>query len=122
MLRKAGATILLAPSAATALGSFSTFAPDVVIAEISPEGNAPADFIRAIRSSRRAETPVLALGEDRDDERLRTAIEAGYDAFLVKPLQVATLVAAVEKAVEMGRSARQAAPRASLEKTDLTKN
>jgi CheY-like chemotaxis protein len=104
LLRKAGAKVMLASDVKSALATFDVFEPHVVISDIRMEEADGNDFVRALRQSKHSKVPALALSGNSDDSDARRAIDSGFDAYLVKPVAVQTLIDAVAKAAAMGRS------------------
>jgi CheY-like chemotaxis protein len=96
-LREQGAAVFAVPSARRALADLGAAHPDVIVSDI---GMPEMDGISLIRSVRRlggepAGTPAIALtafarAEDRD-----RALEAGYQKYLTKPVELARLARAI---------------------------
>ena len=102
ILRHSGAVVTLASSARAAFETFNVFAPDVVISDIRMEGADGNDFVRALRKSKHAGVPAIAVSAESGSANIRRSIELGFDAYLVKPIDMFTLVKAVEEAAEVG--------------------
>ena len=102
-LRQSGATVTLASSARAALETFDVFKPDVVVSDIRMEGADGNDFIRALRKSRHASVPAIAVSGESGDASIRRSIELGFDAYLVKPVEMRSLVEAVAEVAAVGR-------------------
>lgn len=98
VLRRFGATVESAASFEEAFRSLRRFAPDVLVSDISMPGEDGIALIRAVRSSTGEEgrdTPALALTARASAEDERAILDAGYDAYLRKPVDAAQLVEAV---------------------------
>jgi CheY-like chemotaxis protein len=99
MLRRTSATVATAASVREGLELFGSFEPDVVVCDIAMPHEDGYAFVRAVRArndARRA-TPILALTAfGRPEDRLH-ALDAGFDAYLKKPVDPAELAGAVEK-------------------------
>jgi PAS domain S-box-containing protein len=77
------------PSALTAAG---TFRPDVVLLDLGLPGMSGLEVCRALRAQGFAGTRIVAMtGYGTGKDRLRTE-EAGFDAHLVKPVDIAMLL------------------------------
>jgi signal transduction histidine kinase/ActR/RegA family two-component response regulator len=102
VFRMSGAEVRCERSADDALETMSSWTPDIVVTDIGMPERDGFDLLRAIRE--KGPVPVIALtayarGEDRD-----RALEAGFEAFISKPVDPAELRSAVsdvlgEKAV-----------------------
>lgn len=103
VLRQCGAHVMLASNARAAMQTFEVFAPNVVISDIRMEGVDGNDFIRALRKSKHAQVPAIAVSAESGDASIRRSIELGFDAYLVKPVEMRALVSAVAEAAEVGR-------------------
>jgi PAS domain S-box-containing protein len=89
LLRTAGYRLTLATSVGEARTAAQT-PPDLAIVDLMMSGGRGLDLVRELRQ--RGDTPVLALSSLQVSDE---ALAAGADAFLRKPLQPLTLVAAV---------------------------
>ncbi len=94
-----GHEIDIAFEAETGLSKARAFLPDVILCDIGLPGMDGYQVIQKIREDREiAETYVVALtGYGRDADRKR-ALEAGFNLHLTKPIDWATLTAALGKA------------------------
>ncbi len=110
MLRQSGATTTLASSVKAALQTFEVFTPDVILSDIRMDAADGNDLIRALRRSKYSDVPAIAMSGDSGVADVHRSIELGFDAYLVKPIALKTLVDAVADAVEVGRAAK---PRAT---------
>jgi PAS domain S-box-containing protein len=94
ILERQGALVTPAPSASRALHELDRAAPDLLISDIAmPEQDGVA-LIQAVRTHS-LPIPALALSAlSREEDRAR-ALTAGFDRYLVKPLEVRALLQAV---------------------------
>lgn len=93
LLRRLGAEVLIAEDGADAVAAFREEGSfDLILLDLSmPEMNgfAALKAMRAIEAERgRRRTPAIALSGADDDPAIR---RAGFDAFLQKPIDAATL-------------------------------
>jgi CheY-like chemotaxis protein/two-component sensor histidine kinase len=104
-----GHEIDIAFEAETGLSKARAFLPDVILCDIGLPGMDGYQVIQKIREDREiAETYVVALtGYGRDADRKR-ALEAGFNMHLTKPIDWATLTAALGKADMRRRQAPDA--------------
>ncbi|HSU68164.1 MAG TPA: CHASE domain-containing protein [Tepidisphaeraceae bacterium] len=98
VLRREGADVRAAASAAEALGAIDESNPDVLVSDIAMPGQDGYELIRQLRSRDSAhggKLPAIALtafarGEDRDK-----ALRAGYQTHLAKPVEPGVLSDAI---------------------------
>jgi CheY-like chemotaxis protein len=112
ILQQGGADVVLTGSVTEALKIIRDSRIDVVVSDLAMPGEDGYDLIRGLRSlereTRRRRTPAVALtgyvgGEDRE-----RALSAGYNVYLVKPVDADQLVAVVSATVR-DESARDGA-------------
>jgi CheY-like chemotaxis protein len=90
MLRRCGANVALASSAADGHATLGNHHPDVILCDIAMPGEDGYAFLRELRRTG-ARIPVIALTAfGRPDDRAR-ALEAGFDGYLKKPVDPVTL-------------------------------
>jgi PAS domain S-box-containing protein len=99
-LRSVGVKVTVAASVADALAVLTTETCDLVVSDLSmpaEDGYALVQRLRALDVAAGRQRPVLALSAHaRADDRDR-AMETGFDAYLVKPVEAEDLVAAVSR-------------------------
>ena len=104
VLRRFGAAVESAASVEEAFRTLRSFPPHVIVSDISMPGEDGIAFIRAVRSSTGVDgrdTPALAVTARASAEDERLILDAGYDAYLRKPVDASQLVDAV---AELARS------------------
>jgi PAS domain S-box-containing protein len=103
VLRRAGAEVRKAASAAEALEAMSTMALDVVLSDIEMPGDDGFALIQCLRAggSRLPVVAVTAYGSI--DDRVR-ALAAGFDAHVAKPVDAEELVAVVQRLIARAES------------------
>jgi PAS domain S-box-containing protein len=98
VLERSGATVIVAPSAARGLVELSSRLPDVLVSDIGMPGEDGYALIRQVRSlppDLGGRVPAAAVtAYARAEDRL-TALQAGYQVHMAKPLVPAELIAAV---------------------------
>jgi len=96
LLDQRGHEVEEAHDAEVALDKVQQFKPEVVVLDIGLPGMDGCDLAAAIRRDSAGPQPRLialtGLGEEKDRER---ALEAGFDEYLVKPLQPQALLKAI---------------------------
>lgn len=90
-------TISVAASAQDAIAQIKLSIPDLIISDISMPGMDGYSFIRYIRTVQPHHIPAIALTANvREEDRL-SAISAGFDSHLPKPIVIDVLLAEIEK-------------------------
>jgi PAS domain S-box-containing protein len=104
ILDTVGAVVRSAASAAEALDTVASFQPDVLISDIAMPGMDGYELIRTIRASGSAHAQVasIALTAYGGLAAKESALGAGYDRYLPKPVNADHLLTAI--AVVVGRS------------------
>ncbi|MGA9994119.1 MAG: PAS domain S-box protein [Pyrinomonadaceae bacterium] len=97
-LRKCGADVRTADSAAGAFDTISRWLPDSIVSDIGMPGEDGYDLIRQIRALRPEQggkVPALALTAYARDEDRDLALAAGFQMHVGKPVELVELVEAV---------------------------
>ncbi|HEX2834831.1 MAG TPA: GAF domain-containing protein [Thermoanaerobaculia bacterium] len=98
ILRRSGAAVLTAGSAAEARERLREQLPNAIVCDIAMPGEDGYMFVKELRS-RHPDLPIVALtafGRPEDRER---ALNSGFDAYLKKPVDPATLAATLREIV-----------------------
>jgi signal transduction histidine kinase len=98
LLQKQGAAVWAAGSTAEAIDAFGAARPDVLVSDIAMPGQDGYDLIRHVRDLSPDEgglTPAIALTAYARPEDAETALAAGYQRHLRKPVVVPDLIGAV---------------------------
>jgi CheY-like chemotaxis protein len=105
MLTRFGAEIRTAESAAEAMAIFSQWLPDVLVSDIGmpvEDGYALIKKIRALPQENGADVPAIALTAFASAQDKRTALAAGFQRHIAKPVEPVALAKNV--ALILGRS------------------
>ncbi|SFN13536.1 PAS domain S-box-containing protein [Formivibrio citricus] len=79
--------------------------PDVILLDQQLPDGMGADFFQALKNQPETQnTPVIALSGNAQPEEVRTVLESGYVAYLVKPLQIDTALTAIDNAIPEKKS------------------
>lgn len=105
-LTLSGFAVAEARDGSEALRKAKSLLPDVVVTDIVLPDVDGFSVCRDIKQDQQtAQIPVIALSGYSDPGRLDKAKEAGFDAFLLKPVSPDDLVSAIRKAVLASRAA-----------------
>lgn len=102
LLEQAGMNVALAASVPQALRALDTFVPDLVVSDLVMPQQDGFALIRAIRGPEEKSgdhVEVVALTAVTDSKVRRRAIEAGFDAYLEKPLDASLVLEVAARAV-----------------------
>jgi CheY-like chemotaxis protein len=97
-LEQSGATVLLAATGAEALRVLARHTPDVLVSDIGMPEMDGYELLQKIRSEnapRLRTIPAVALTAFASDEDKRKSAQAGYHAYLVKPVTLTELISTV---------------------------
>ena len=97
MFGRAGADVRMAGSAAEALSLLDEWSADVVVSDLAMPDQDGYTLIRELRSKQQWQRlPAVAVTAHARPEDRQTALAAGFDRYLSKPLDPHTLLALVE--------------------------
>ncbi|WP_260293206.1 ANTAR domain-containing response regulator [Sedimenticola hydrogenitrophicus] len=96
-LRDAGYTVLVAATGEEALETAASDSPDLAILDIRMPGISGIDVSRHLHDQ---DIPVIHLSAYDDQETLNAALEQGALGYLVKPIDVAKAIPAIETALK----------------------
>lgn len=94
LLEQAGAQLRSVASAESALESLTDFTPDLLLSDLAMAGHDGLWLVEQMRS-RLPELPTIALSAYAASEDAERARDAGFDAYLVKPVEADRLLAKV---------------------------
>jgi PAS domain S-box-containing protein len=96
LLSRAGADVMVAADASTALALMSGYSPDVVVTDLAMPGKDGYALLVALRRMEEAlHVPVVAVTAHASADEAQRAISAGFDAHVTKPVNAVDLLHAV---------------------------
>ena len=104
-----GAVVVAVASASEALSSLQQVQPHVIISDLSMPGMDGVTFIKAVRAlpgQGERPTPAIALTAYPETQHRERALEAGFDSYLVKPVDPTVVVREAASLVRERREAR----------------
>ncbi|HKP67399.1 MAG TPA: response regulator [Casimicrobiaceae bacterium] len=112
-LRIRGAKVVVAANACEATDAFRQWDPDVLISDIGMPGDDGYDLIRRLRelgaeSGKRM--PAIACSSHAATEDRAAALEAGFNAFVAKPIDLDLLVDTIAHFTDVGFGGSNDAP------------
>jgi CheY-like chemotaxis protein len=107
ILEAHGAQIAVAATAAEGFAALETFRPEVILSDIGLPDEDGYDFMRKVRAlpaDRGGQTPAVAASAHVYTSDRERAFNAGFHAFLAKPINARALVGSVKAIVERARA------------------
>jgi CheY-like chemotaxis protein len=103
LLQRAGAGVDVVESASSAREALELIIPDVVLSDIAMPGEDGCSFVRKMRQGGDAIRAIPAVAITAHATAGDRALAAGFDLFVVKPVNVDRLIAAIAELVEAKR-------------------
>jgi CheY-like chemotaxis protein len=100
ILRRAGADVACASGIVSAMEVFNTWTPDVVVSDLAMPGGDGFELISAVRS-RDSSVAALAVSGFASDRDAESALSAGFDVHIGKPVDGTELIEAVHEAARL---------------------
>ncbi len=103
----AGHTVATASNVASALRHATDDTPDVVLADLTlGDGEGGLELARALRGgASTTNVGLLAVSGDDTPELLQATVDCGFDGFVSKPVDLASLLDRVGRLAELDRGA-----------------
>ena len=95
VLRQCGAETVEASSATEALDILARARPDVLVCDIAMPGEDGCSFIKKVRGQRANSIPAVALTAQASEHGRALALESGFQTYLNKPVEPATIAGAI---------------------------
>ena len=103
-LRSRSAEVTAVSSAAQAIDAIKTFRPDVLVSDIAMPGEDGYELIeRIIALGIAPRIPAIAITAYAKEEDKESALSAGYQRYLSKPVELGEFISAVAEAARNGR-------------------
>lgn len=97
MLRRCGAKVTIASHVASVAESLARTRIDVILCAIGAADGEGTELLASLRAHHPHDTPAIGLGIENTEAAVLASIEAGFDAYLVRPVVVDDLLAAVKR-------------------------
>jgi len=68
--------------------SFETFQPDLVIVDMNMPNVSGIDVVKFIRNEKNADTPIMVLSGNTNDEVITESFDLGINDYMKKPLSL----------------------------------
>ena len=95
VLRQCGAETVEASSATEALDILARARPDVLVCDIAMPGEDGCSFTQKVRGQRANSIPAVALTAQASEHGRAHALQSGFQVYLNKPVEPATIVTAI---------------------------
>jgi CheY-like chemotaxis protein len=103
-----GCEVTVARDGASGLAALFEVRPECVVVDIRMPGLNGYQFVRAVRGDpQTAETPIVVLSALVQDRDQLAGLLSGADAYLTKPVKLADLLAAIERAIALTAQQRR---------------
>ncbi len=101
-------TVSVARNGEAGLEAITSFAPDCVVVDVRMPNLSGYQVVRALRGDpTTAQTPIIMLSALTQDRDKLIGMMSGADAYLVKPIKMADLLAAIKRALRLSSESRQ---------------
>jgi len=79
--------------------SFETFQPDLVIVDMNMPNVSGIDVVKFIRNEKNADTPIMVLSGNTNDEVITESFDLGINDYMKKPLSLNEIYARVKRLI-----------------------
>lgn len=94
-----GYEVEIETDATKGLELYEAFQPDLLIVDINMPGLSGLDFVKHIRLTKNAQTPIMVLSGNTRDETITEGFELGINDYMKKPLSLNEISARVKRLI-----------------------
>jgi CheY-like chemotaxis protein len=98
-LEELGYQVSIETDANKGLELFNTLNPDLLIVDINMPGISGLDIVKYIRNSKNANTPIMVLSGNTQDDIITAGFELGINDYMKKPLSLNEICARVKRLI-----------------------
>lgn len=98
-LNQLGYHVKIETDASLGISTFNTFSPDLVIVDINMPGVSGLDIVKYIRNSKKADTPIMVLSGNIQDDIITEGFDLGINDYMKKPLSLNEIYARVKRLI-----------------------
>ncbi|GAA4970495.1 response regulator [Algibacter aquimarinus] len=98
-LNELGYNVIIETDANTGISKYNTFKPDLVIVDINMPKVSGLDIVKYIRQSKNAETPIMVLSGNTQDDIITEGFDLGINDYMKKPLSLNEICARVKRLI-----------------------
>jgi CheY-like chemotaxis protein len=98
-LNALGYEVKIETDANQGISQYDTFNPDLVIVDINMPGVSGLDIVKYIRNSKNADTPIMVLSGNTQDNIITAGFELGINDYMKKPLSLNEICARVKRLI-----------------------
>lgn len=98
-LNQLGYHVKIETDASLGISTFNTFCPDLVIVDINMPGVSGLDIVKYIRNSKKADTPIMVLSGNIQDDIITEGFDLGINDYMKKPLSLNEIYARVKRLI-----------------------
>ena len=101
MAAKPGVELISAESGPRGIDAALTYRPDIILLDLALPGLNGLDVLKRLKSAPElAGTPIFALSAAAQPEDVRKGLDAGFDRYFTKPLDVKAFLEAIDNVIE----------------------
>lgn len=94
-----GYDVIVETDANDGISKYNSFNPDLVIVDINMPIVSGLDIVKYIRSSKNANTPIMVLSGNTQDDIITTGFDLGINDYMKKPLSLNEICARVKRLI-----------------------
>ena len=94
-----GYEVIIETDSYQGISQYNSFNPDLVIVDINMPGVSGLDIVKYIRNSKNADTPIMVLSGNTQDQVITAGFELGINDYMKKPLSLNEICARVKRLI-----------------------